>query len=42
MRLGLGQVLMYRHLLAAARLPGVRRVRAAIAADYRPTGAALA
>jgi hypothetical protein len=37
MRLGLGQVLMYRHVLAAARPPGVRRVRAAIAAERRPS-----
>jgi hypothetical protein len=37
MRLGLGQVLMYRHQLAASRPPGVRRVHAAIAVERRPT-----
>ncbi len=40
MRLGLGQVLMYRHQLAASRPPGVRRVLAAIAVERRPTNPA--
>jgi hypothetical protein len=39
MRLGLGQVLMYRHQLATSRPPGVRRVRASIAVERRPRNA---